>query len=181
MTYVNRQAAVPFLFCDHGLIPPTEYTVNKSELQGLSSNTMEFTLTPVLPSDAPAITDIFFASFTNALSQRMSPDTEDVRAFETAFFKNAAEEAQSSKGSDFIKVVASEPGQEGQDAVIAGFALWKYYEGEKDPHEGEKIEWPPSSDSALCESFFTGVDQERKMAIGDQPHYCVFSYFISLW
>lgn len=142
---------------------------------------MEFTLTPVLPSDAPAITDVFFASFTNALSQRMSPDTEDVRAFENAFFKHAAEEAQSSKGSDFIKVVASEPGQEGQDPVIAGFALWKYYEGERDPHEGEKIEWPPSSDSALCESFFTGVDQERKMTIGDQPHYCVFSYFLSLW
>lgn len=132
---------------------------------------MEFTLTPVLPEDAPAITDVFFASFTNALSQRLTPDTEDVRAFETAFFKTAAEEAQSSKGSDFIKVVASEPGVE---PAIAGFALWKYYEGERDPHEGEKIEWPASCDGALCESFFAGVDRERKMAIGDQPHYCMF-------
>lgn len=139
---------------------------------------MEFTLTAALPEDAPAITDVFFASFTNALSQRMTPDTEDVRAFETAFFKDAAEEAQSSKGTDFIKVVATGPGQEqgqGQDPVIAGFAIWKHYEGEKDPHEGEKIEWPPSSDSALCESFFSGVDQERKKAIGDQPHYCMLS------
>lgn len=145
-------------------------TIRKSNRRVLS-NTMEFTLTPVLPEDAPAITDVFFASFTNALSQRLTPDTEDVRAFETAFFKTAAEEAQSSKGSDFIKVVASEPGVE---PAIAGFALWKYYEGERDPHEGEKIEWPASCDGALCESFFAGVDRERKMAIGDQPHYCMF-------
>ncbi|KAL4950654.1 acyl-CoA N-acyltransferase [Aspergillus filifer] len=132
---------------------------------------MEFSLQPALPSDAPALTQIYFSAFTNELSTRIMPNTPDVATFRTAGFEKAAEDAQAGRNTDLIKVVGT---AEGQDDVIAGFALWKFFEDNSDPNatgEGKKTEWPASSDAALCDSFFSGCDRERRRAIGDQPHY----------
>ncbi|KAL4784905.1 acyl-CoA N-acyltransferase [Aspergillus varians] len=130
---------------------------------------MHFSLQPVLPTDAPRITDIYFAAFTNNLSQRIMPETDDVRIFKTAAFEKAAEDAQSEKPIDFVKVVSTAPDQ---DPVIVAFAMWKYFDGDSDGEDGgSKLEWPTSSDGDLCDSFFSRVDRERKQAIGDQPHY----------
>ncbi|KAL6232789.1 hypothetical protein BDW75DRAFT_216798 [Aspergillus navahoensis] len=133
---------------------------------------MDFALQPVLPEDAARITEIYFSAFTNTLSQRIMPRTKEAEAFQTANFKKSAEEAQSGQGKDMIKVLATAPDQA---PVIAGFALWKFYSGTSDSaqEEKEKVEWPSSSDRELCESFFSGVERERKTAIGDQPHYCL--------
>ncbi|KAL3435094.1 hypothetical protein BDV09DRAFT_168552 [Aspergillus tetrazonus] len=134
---------------------------------------MDFAIEPVLPEDALRITEIYFSAFTNSLSQRIMPRTEESEAFQTARFRKSAEEAQSGQGKDMIKIVATVPDQE---PVIAGFALWNFYSGTSDSteHEKEKVEWPSSSDSELCERFFSGVERERQTAIGDQPHYCLY-------
>ncbi|KAL4988103.1 acyl-CoA N-acyltransferase [Aspergillus falconensis] len=134
---------------------------------------MDFALQPALPEDAPRIAEIYFSAFTNTLSQRLMPRTKEAEAFQTANFKKSAEEAQAGLGKDMIKILATAPDQQ---PVIAGFALWKFYSGTSDSDdqgEKEKVEWPSSSDRELCESFFSGVERERKTAIGDQPHYCL--------
>ncbi|KAL4993225.1 hypothetical protein BDV10DRAFT_190185 [Aspergillus recurvatus] len=133
---------------------------------------MDFALQPAVPEDAPRIAEIYFSAFTNALSQRLMPRTKEAEAFQTANFKKSAEEAHSGQGKDMIKIVATAPDQE---PVIAGFALWNFYSGtsDSDDQEKKKVEWPSSSDSELCESFFSGVERERKTAIGEQPHYCL--------
>ncbi|KAL4944945.1 hypothetical protein BDV06DRAFT_62764 [Aspergillus oleicola] len=132
---------------------------------------MEFYLQPALPTDAPALTKIYFSAFTNDLSTRIMPNVPDVATFQTTKFEKAAEEAQAGQNTDFIKVVGSAPDHED---VIAGFALWKFFEDDSEPKQdgdGKKTEWPASSDAQLCESFFSGCDRERRRAVGDQPHY----------
>ncbi|KAL4917374.1 hypothetical protein BDW62DRAFT_183964 [Aspergillus aurantiobrunneus] len=140
---------------------------------------MEFTLEPALPSDASRITEIYFAAFTNELSQRLMPKAEDVRAFRIANFENDAKEAQrapltgslgdkSGPVTHMIKAVGTAPGQ---PPVIAGFALWKVFEGDSDDESGSGVEWPASCDSEVCNTFFAKVDSERKGAIGDKRHY----------
>ncbi|KAL4975541.1 acyl-CoA N-acyltransferase [Aspergillus desertorum] len=132
---------------------------------------MNFVLQPALPEDAARITEIYFSAFTNALSQRLMPRSKEAEAFQTAKLRKSAEEAQCGQETDMIKIVATAPAQK---PVIVGFALWKFYSGTSDPENGrEKVEWPASSDRELCESFFSGVERERKTAIGDQPHYCL--------
>ncbi|KAL4807455.1 acyl-CoA N-acyltransferase [Aspergillus unguis] len=123
---------------------------------------MSFSLEPAVANDAPRLTEIYFAAFTNVLSQRITPDTGDVREFQTAAFKKDIENAQNGKGMHFTKAVD-------KDGVIAGFSSWKVYEGLTED-EGT-IQWPASSDAELCTSFFGGMNTERKKIIGDQPHY----------
>lgn len=138
-------------------------------MQGIAtSSKMDFKVENAVPSDSGRITDIFFSAFTNNLIQRIMPDTEDVRAFQTARFREAAESTETENGPFLVKVV----GSENTGPVIAGFAMWKVYEGTATASdEGGKTEWPASSDSELCDSFFGGITRERKQAIGDQPHY----------
>ncbi|KAL4931810.1 GNAT family N-acetyltransferase [Aspergillus undulatus] len=132
---------------------------------------MEFTLTAALPTDAPAITSVYFSAFTNDLSNRIMPNTPDVAAFQTALFQKAAEDSQAGRATDLIKIVGTSPDQS-QDPVIAGFALWKFFEADSDDEKKEEeTQWPQNSDAELCESFFSKVDGERRRAVGDQPHY----------
>ncbi|KAL4865167.1 hypothetical protein BDV12DRAFT_188416 [Aspergillus spectabilis] len=132
---------------------------------------MEFTISPATPADAPRLTEIYFSAFSSDFSRRLFPPANDTRAFKISGLERDAEETQSGgKKSSLIKVVGT---AEGQEPVIAGYALWNFYEGDTDeaPDTGEKIQWPASSDVELCESFFGRVVRERKRAIGDQPHY----------
>ncbi|KAL4903142.1 hypothetical protein BDW74DRAFT_180013 [Aspergillus multicolor] len=133
---------------------------------------MNFSLEPVQPSDAPRIAEIYFSAFTNPLSTRLMPRSDEGYAFQVANYQKSAEEAQSGEEKDMVKIVGTEPGK---DPVIVGFALWKFYDGASDDEgkEEEKVQWPSSCDAELCNSFFAGVVRERKTAIGEQPHYCL--------
>ncbi|RDW79314.1 GNAT family N-acetyltransferase [Aspergillus mulundensis] len=133
---------------------------------------MDFSIEPVLPSDAPRIAEIYFSAFNNPLSMRLMPRNEEGYAFQVANYKKSAEEAQSGPEKDMVKVVGTAPGQ---DPVIAGFAQWKFYDGTPidEGEKKEKTQWPSGSDAELCDSFFARVERERRTAIGEQPHYCL--------
>jgi hypothetical protein len=146
---------------------------------------MNFNIEPAVPSDAARITEIYFAAFTNELSHRIMPRTDDVREYQLARFKKLAETAPTDSKTHFLKIVGS--GSESDPTpVIAGFAIWRFFEGDSasdEKHSKSTVQWPASSDAELCNSFFSRVDQERKNAIGEQPHYCTFPPFpkTSLW
>ncbi|KAL3474040.1 glycosyl hydrolases family 31-domain-containing protein [Aspergillus californicus] len=130
---------------------------------------MEFKIEPATAEDAPRLTEIYFSAFTDDFSLRLLPPTEDGRVFMTESFTADIAKAQSSQSTIFQKIVGS--GHD-QSPVIAGFALWRFFDidSASDGHESE-IPWPPSSDSELCARFFGGAHEERKRAIGEQSHY----------
>ncbi|KAL2809127.1 hypothetical protein BJX63DRAFT_371419 [Aspergillus granulosus] len=134
---------------------------------------MNFKIEPATVSDAPRLTEIYFSAFTNELSNRIMPRTDDVREFQIARFKNLAEAASPENNTHLLKIVGTGSDQL-LSPVIAGFAIWKFYDG-NDTSDGKDekggVQWPASSDSELCSSFFAHVYQERKRAIGEQPHY----------
>ncbi|KAL2826695.1 acyl-CoA N-acyltransferase [Aspergillus cavernicola] len=131
---------------------------------------MEFKIQPATAADAPRLTEIYFSAFSDNFSLRLLPPTDDVRTFMTQSFKSDVEKAQSDTATSLMKIVGTGSDHEAAPA-IAGFALWTFKEGDGD--EPEEVQWPPSSDSELCSSFFALIDKERKRAIGDQEHYCL--------
>ncbi|KAL3456706.1 hypothetical protein BJX64DRAFT_270151 [Aspergillus heterothallicus] len=135
---------------------------------------MDFKIAPASPADAARITEIYFSAFANELSNRIMPRTDDVREFQIARFQSLAEEASSgsSKNTHFLKIVGTES-DESSAPVIAGFAIWRFFDGDESDSSQQKrpVQWPPSSDAELCNSFFGHVAEERKRAIGEQPHY----------
>ncbi|KAL2856782.1 hypothetical protein BJX68DRAFT_191657 [Aspergillus pseudodeflectus] len=134
---------------------------------------MNFNIEPAVPSDAARITEIYFSAFTNELSHRIMPRTDDVREYQLARFKKLAETAPTDSKTHFLKIVGS-GSESDQTPVIAGFAIWRFFDGDSASdakHSKSTVQWPASSDAELCNSFFSRVDQERKNAIGEQPHY----------
>ncbi|KAL5338352.1 hypothetical protein BJX70DRAFT_202284 [Aspergillus crustosus] len=156
------------------VLPSTPFSYIRSLHDHPSCAKMEYTLTPATPADAPRLTDIYFSAFNSDFSRRLFPPADDTRAFKIAGLEHDAEETQADgKKTSLIKLVGK---ADGQEPVIAGFALWNFHEGYAD-EEAEKssssgdAEFPASSDRELCKRFFGRVVQEKKNAIGDQPHY----------
>ncbi|KAL2846163.1 hypothetical protein BJY01DRAFT_213520 [Aspergillus pseudoustus] len=133
---------------------------------------MNFNIEPATASDASRLTEIYFSAFDNVLSNRIMPRTDDVREFQIVRFSTLAEEASTDPTTHLLKIVGT-GSDESASPVIAGFAIWRFFDGVDSDGKQEKkaVQWPPSSDSELCISFFTHVSEERKRAIGEQPHY----------
>ncbi|KAJ0414823.1 hypothetical protein BJY00DRAFT_294498 [Aspergillus carlsbadensis] len=134
---------------------------------------MSFKIELAVPSDVARITEVYFSAFKNELSNRIMPRTDDVREFQVARFQKLAETTPTDSKTHFLKIVGSQS-ESDQAPVIAGFAIWRFFDGDSNSDEKDAkstVQWPASSDAELCNSFFGHVAQERKNAIGDQPHY----------
>lgn len=144
-------------------------------------------------ADAPRLTTIFLAAFSDPFSHAMFPRTADVRAWWEAKFR-----AESmSEGSVLLKVVdsplvsfSSEGGcLEGEkEGEIVAFALWKlpvhenthgHDHDKEDTKEEEEEEeaYPPSANQSLCHRFFSGMAAQRAKYMSTRPHYCIIITF----
>ncbi|PWY88339.1 acyl-CoA N-acyltransferase [Aspergillus heteromorphus CBS 117.55] len=121
------------------------------------------TVSPALPSDSTALTDTFLAAFSDDFNRRLFPPTPDVRSWWVEQFRRDIELAGGRDPSCAVLKVVDE------DGVIAGFAKWQFpvpVSASNDGHgagvgDEEKVAWPPSSDSELCERFFGDIHAEK--------------------
>ncbi|KAK4864561.1 hypothetical protein LT330_009556 [Penicillium expansum] len=129
---------------------------------------MSLEVHPALPTDAPELTQVFYASFCSDLDKAMFPNTPDVTEWWEKYLRDDITRSIAGETSEvFFKVTE---GSEG--GPIVAFAKWKLPvpAADRDRHE-EQIVWPASSDKELCDLFFYGMEGRHEKWMGERPHY----------
>ncbi|CAI7591194.1 unnamed protein product [Penicillium glandicola] len=129
---------------------------------------MSLEIYPASPSDAPQLTQVFYASFRSDLDTTMFPNTPDVTEWWENDFSAGIKRSLAGETNDvFLKVTEGS-----EDGAIVAFAKWKrpVLAADRDRHE-EQIVWAPSSDKELCDRFFYGMEAQHEKWMGERPHY----------
>lgn len=124
-------------------------------------------LEPVTLEDCPAITELWFAAFTDPEMRRIWPDTPGVRQWWTDANRNDLINKPFQK---YVKVVDPESTDEQGRPRIVAYAKWDL---SMLPDRGRR--WPPWHEDQPgdeCTAFLAGIDQDRLRVMGDQKHYC---------
>lgn len=136
---------------------------------------MAFEVEFATPVDAPRLTEVFLAAFSDDFNRRMFPPTADVREWASTNLLNGNGKAP--KSEVFLKIADTAGAGE-----LAGFAKWvlvrKSDAACADGREGAEQEsdrWPESSDRDLCDSFFGTMQNHHRHIMGGKPHYCELS------
>jgi hypothetical protein len=128
---------------------------------------MAFEVEPATPSDAPQMTNVFLAAFSDPFNRTMFPPTEDVRAW-------ATEHLVGGGGAQDHEVFLKVSDEEGK---VAAFAKWIRPNTGADPGLQEaEGSWPLSSDAELCERFFGTMNIHHHELMGERRHYCMFFF-----
>ncbi len=117
--------------------------------------------------DVPALTDLWFAAFTDPDMRRLWPDTPGVRKWWDDANRN---DMLNKPFQRYIKVVDPESTDDQGRARIAAFAKWDLAM----PHERGR-RYPPWHDDMpahVCDAFFQKEECERQRVMGDKKHYC---------
>ncbi|KAL6238443.1 hypothetical protein BDW75DRAFT_201360 [Aspergillus navahoensis] len=127
-------------------------------------------LSPVLPPDIPALTDVWFAAFTDPAIRQLFPDTPGVRAWLTSANQH---DLQYKPFQKYVKIVDSsardEHGQK-RERIIA-YAKWDLSTPEE---RGQRYPlWHCEMPAAECEEFFGREERERARVMGGTRHYCM--------
>lgn len=125
------------------------------------------------PADAPALTQVFYATFVGDFNRTMFPRTPDVTAWWERKFSEEARATQAGEGREVLLKVT------GEDGAVVAFANWKCpaSAADRDLQKHEPEDWAPSCNKELCEKFFSRMDAEHKERMGERPHYCMFDHF----
>ena len=134
---------------------------------------MPFEIHPATPSDATALTEIFFSAFSSDFDRQLFPETPLTREWWIKKFTSIC-----SKPSDvFLKAVDPSKKAENGDNVIAGYAIWRVPGDVEAGSSGSKEDGPPlpeGSDKELCEMFFEWMNKQRDACMGERRHYCMY-------
>jgi hypothetical protein len=126
---------------------------------------MAFEVEPAAPSDAPQMTDVFLAAFSDPFSRTMFPPTEDARAW-------ATEHLVGGGGAQDHEVFLKISDEEGK---VAAFTKWIRPNTGADPDLQEaEGSWPVSSDAELCGKFYGTMKIHHHELMGERKHYCMF-------
>jgi hypothetical protein len=129
-------------------------------MAGTSSTTL--TLGPATLDDVPALTEIWFAAFTDPSLRYYWPDTPLVRQWWDE--ANAHDMRHKSETARYVKVVDASTGR------IAAFAKWDLA---MPAERGRRYPpWCADQPSEECDRFFEREEKERIRVMGDERHYC---------
>ncbi|EAW15249.1 GNAT family N-acetyltransferase [Aspergillus clavatus NRRL 1] len=141
---------------------------------------MPFDLRPAAAADAPAITAVFLAAFSDPFNQRIFPPTPDV----TAYWHKQFAQMSANPAQRVLKIVDTDTDTDAE-AVVA-FAVWglpcqpqqqqqqrnPHAEPEPDPAPAPELDsYPASSDADLCRLFFGGMQKMHEEIMRGKPHY----------
>ncbi len=139
----------------------------------LTRNDNNLRIEPLELQDIDDISTIFFASFTDAIIQRMFPETPSTRRW---WNDSNLDSFANDPTVRFVKAV--DPlGNSGKGRMIA-WAKWVVPAQTITTIAGQdKLEdrwpgWPEDGDQTLCDTFFGHLEQQRKSLMQDRPHYC---------
>ena len=132
----------------------------------MSSPIHTLTVSPAIPTDVPALTTIYFASFQDLISLTCFPRTASMRLWWEANFLSDIQDPN----SQVLKVTTN------GDEIIA-FGKWALVDDTTDGKEEEKEEeekaiiWPEDGDGAFREEFFRILDSRRKAHMRGKRYY----------
>lgn len=135
---------------------------------------MSLKVHPASPTDAPELTQVFYASFRSDLDTTMFPNTPDVTEWWEKYLSDVITASIAGKTNDVLLKVT----EDSESGRIVAFGKWKrpVSAADRDQHKKE-IAWPASSDKELCDRFFHGMEARHEKWMGERPHYCTFSFF----
>jgi hypothetical protein len=134
----------------------------------MGSTTPSLVLEPATVEDVPAITEIWFAAFTQPVIGQLFPNTPGMHEWHRDWHLG---NMQNKPDIRYIRVVDRESKDEQGRPRIVAFAVWDLAMPEK---RGRRFPpWHADSPHQACEDLITGLEKERKRVMGDEPHYCM--------
>lgn len=116
---------------------------------------------PITFKDVPALSQLWYTSFSIPVNLRMFPDTPGARAW-------CDEANRSDLLYNPLRVLLKVVDPATPDLTVA-YAKW-----DLNPAESRERfpPWHEESDHKTCERLFSGLAEERKQLLGDRKHYC---------
>lgn len=124
-------------------------------------------LEPLTIKDNSALTDLWFAAFTDPELQRVFPNTPGVRKW----LEDAnAHDLLHKPFQRYMKVIDTESKDAQGRPRIAAYAKWDLSMPEE---RGRRYPpWHEEMPGKLCEAFFTKEEANRKRVMGATKHFC---------
>lgn len=120
--------------------------------------------------DVPALTELWFAAFTDPGMRRLWPDTPGVRKWWDDANRN---DILNKPFQRYVKIIDPESTDARGRARIVAFAKWDLAMPEE---RGRRYPpWHKDMPAQDCDAFFQREESERRRVMGDQKHYCARS------
>lgn len=134
----------------------------------MESTANSLVLEPATPEDVPAITEIWFAAFTQPVIGQLFPNTPGMHKWHQDWHLR---DFQTKPYQKYLRVVdTSSKDEQGRPRLVA-FGKWDLSmpeeRGRRFPH------WHADSPYQECEDLITTLEKERKRVMGDEKHYCM--------
>lgn len=133
----------------------------------MGSTTNSLVLEPATPEDASAITELWFAAFTQPVIGKLFPNTPGMHQWHLDWHLDSF---QTKPYQKYLRVVDTESKDEQGRPRLVAFGKWDLAmpeeRGRRFPH------WHADSPYQECEDFIAALEVERKRVMGDEKHYC---------
>ncbi|KAJ5098965.1 acetyltransferase [Penicillium argentinense] len=123
-------------------------------------------LEPLTVDDLPALTDLWFAAFSDPELRRVFPNTPAVRQWLTdANYRDFTQKPF----QKYVKVIDTESNDHHGRPRIAAYAKWDTSMPED---RGDRYPpWHEEMPKTLCDKFFQKEEENRKRVMGDKKHF----------
>lgn len=126
-------------------------------------------LEPLTIEDNAALTDLWFAAFTDPALRRVFPDTPIVRRW----LEDANRHDLLHKPFQrYLKVVDTRSRDANGRPRIAAYAKWDL--SMPDERGRRYPPWHEEMPAELCEEFFRKEEENRRRVMGDRKHFCMW-------
>ena len=133
----------------------------------MGSTINSLVLEPATPEDVPAITELWFAAFTQPVIGKLFPNTPGMHQWHRDWHLDSF---QTKPYQKYLRVVDTESKDEQGRPRLVAFGKWDLAmpeeRGRRFPH------WHADSPYQECEDFIAALEVERKRVMGDEKHYC---------
>ena len=136
-------------------------------------NMTSFVLEPATADDVPAMTELWFAAFTQPSIKQLFPDTPGMHEWWSGWHRSNFTSRPSAR---YLRVVdTASKDANGKPRLIA-FGVWDL--AMPDDRGRRFPEWHRDSDKQGCDALVDGLEAERKRVMGGRKHYCTLAPFV---
>lgn len=130
--------------------------------------TNSLVLEPATADDVPAITEVWFAAFTQPVIGQLFPNTPGMHEWHRNWHLGNIQNKPSFR---YLRVVDTSVRDEQDRPRLVAFAAWDLAMPEE---RGRRFPpWHADSPQQACDDLIAGLDKERKRVMGDVKHYCM--------
>lgn len=132
----------------------------------MGSTTNSLVLELATPEDVPAITEVWFASFTQPIIGEIFPNTPGMHQWHRDWHMKDIQKSN----CRYLRVVDTESKDEQGRPRLVAFGKWDLAMPDE---RGRRFPiWHADSPYQQCEDFIAELEQSRKRVMGDEKHYC---------